>query len=132
MLASTGPGLALLCPGQSSGGTQAKTLYYSADRGRTWSPAGLAPAQGVAMSLSGTPDGPVMVATNDGIDVSTSAPGNGAVAWSTARGAGAPGGYSYVGMTSSTQGVAVPVNVGLDAVWFTYDGGAHWKRSRVR
>ena len=132
MLASTGPGLALLCAGQGSGGTQAKNLYYSADGGRTWNRAGLAPAQGTAMSFSGSPDGPVMVATNDGIDVSTSAPGNGTVSWRTAPGAGAPGGYSYVGMTTARQGVAVPVNVGLDAVWFTYDGGAHWHKSPVR
>jgi hypothetical protein len=132
MLASTGPGLALLCAAQGSGGTQAKTLYYSADRGRTWNPAGAVPAQGIAMSLSGTPSGPVMVATSDGIDVSTSAPGNGTVSWRTARGAGAPGGYSYVGMTTSAQGVAVPVKLGLDAVWFTYDGGAHWQKSPVR
>jgi hypothetical protein len=84
------------------------------------------------MSLSGTPDGRVMLATSDGIDVSTSALGNGTVGWRTARGAGAPGGYSYVGMTTSAQGVAVPANVGLDAVWFTYDGGAHWRKSPIR
>jgi photosystem II stability/assembly factor-like uncharacterized protein len=132
MLASTGPGLALLCAGQRSGGTQAKTLYYSADGGRTWNSAGPAPKRGVAMSLSGSPDGPVMVATSDGIDVSTSAPGNGTVNWRPAREAGAPGGYSYVGMTTPQQGVAVPVRLGLDAIWFTYDGGTHWQESPVR
>jgi hypothetical protein len=132
MLASTGPGLALLCAGQGSGGTQAKTLYYSADGGRTWNPAGPVPARGIAMSLSGTPDGPVLVATSDGIDVSAHPPGNGTLGWRTARGAGARGGYSYVGMTTSAQGVAVPANTGLDAVWFTYDGGAHWRESPVR
>jgi len=132
MLASTGPGLALLCADQGSGNVQVKTLYYSADGGRTWNPAGPAPARGIAMSLSGTPAGPVLVATSDGIDVSTSAPGHGTVAWRTARGARAPRGYSYVGMTTSDQGVAVPVKLGLDAVWFTYDGGAHWQESPVR
>jgi photosystem II stability/assembly factor-like uncharacterized protein len=132
MLASTGPGLALLCADQSSGDTQTKTLYYSADGGRTWNPAGPAPARGIAMSLSGTPAGPVLVATSDGIDVSTSAPGNGTVSWRTARGARAPGGYSYVGMTTSDQGVAVPVKLGVNAVWFTYDGGARWQESPVR
>jgi hypothetical protein len=132
MLAATGPGLALLCAGQGSGGTQVKNIYYSANGGRTWNRAGLAPVQGTAMSFSGTPNGLVMVATNDGIDVSTSAPGNSTLSWRTARGAGAPGGYSYVGMTTSQQGVAVPVNVGLEAVWFTYDGGAHWHKSPVR
>jgi hypothetical protein len=37
-----------------------------------------------------------------------------------------------VGMTTSEQGVAVPANDSLDAVWFTYDGGAHWAESPVR
>jgi hypothetical protein len=133
MLASTGPGLAQLCAGQASGNRQAKTLYYSADGGRSWSPAGPAPARGVAMSLSGTPGGPVLVATSSGIDVSANAPGvSGALTWRTARGATAAGGYSYVGMTTSEQGVAVPANDSLDAVWFTYDGGAHWAESPVR
>jgi hypothetical protein len=132
MLASTGPGLVLLCANQASGNQQAKTLYYSADGGRSWSPAGSAPAQGVAMSLSGTPTGPVLVATGSGIDFSTNAPGtSGALTWRTARGATAVGGYSYVGMTTSAQGVAVPANVNADAVWFTYDGGAHWVESLV-
>ena len=132
MLAATGPGLVLLCADQASGNRQAKTLYYSADGGRSWSPAGPAPARGIAMSLSGTPTGPVLVATSGGIDVSTGAPGaSGALTWRTALGATAAGGYSYVGMTTSEQGVAVPADDSLDAVWFTYDGGAHWTRSPV-
>ena len=133
MLASTGPGLVLLCAGQASGNQQAKSLYYSADGGRSWSPAGTAPARGTAMSLSGTPTGPVLVATSGGIDFSTNAPGaSGSLTWRTARGATAAGGYSFVGMTTSLQGIAVPANVNQDAVWFTYDGGAHWLESPVR
>jgi hypothetical protein len=135
MLASTGPGtgLVLLCADQASGNQQAKTLYYSADGGRSWSPEGSAPARGIAMSLSGTPTGPVLVATGSGIDFSTNAPGtSGALTWRTARGATAAGGYSFAGMTTSLQGVAVPADVTLYAVWFTYDGGAHWVESRVR
>ncbi len=135
MLASTGPGpgLVLLCAGQATGNRQAKALYYSADGGRSWSPAGSAPARGTAMSLSGTPGGPVLVATSGGIDVSASAPGGpGALTWHTGHGATAPGGYSYVGMTTSAQGVAVPADTSQDAVWFTYDGGAHWQESPVR
>jgi hypothetical protein len=131
MLASTGTGLVLLCPGQANANQQAKTLYYSADGGRSWNSAGPAPARGIATSLSGTPTGPVLVATGSGIDVSTNAPGSGPLAWRTARGATAPGGYSYVGMTTSAQGVAVPADESLDAVWFTYYGGAHWQESPV-
>jgi hypothetical protein len=26
----------------------------------------------------------------------------------------------------------VPTDVDVDAVWFTYDGGAHWQESPVR
>jgi hypothetical protein len=133
MLAATGPGLVLLCADQASGNRQAKTLHYSADGGRTWNPAGHAPARGIAMSLSGTPTGPILVATSGGIDFSTNAPGpTGTLTWRTAQGATAAGGYSYVGMTTSAQGVAVPANVTADAVWFTYDGGAHWGESPVR
>ena len=133
MLASTGPGLVLLCADQATGNQQSKTLYYSANGGRSWSPAGQAPAPGIAMSLSGTPGGPVVVATSTGIDVSANAPGaSGTLTWGTARGATAAGGYSYVGMTTSLQGVAVPANASMDAVWFTYDGGAHWVKSPVR
>jgi hypothetical protein len=133
MLASTGPGLVMLCADQANGNQQAKTLYYSGDGGGSWSPAGSAPARGVAMSLSGTPTGPVLVATSSGIDFSTNAPGaSGTLTWRTARGATAAGGYSYVGMTTSEQGVAVPADVKLDAIWFTYDGGAHWRESPVR
>jgi hypothetical protein len=135
MLASTGPGpgLVLLCAGQATGDRQAKTLYYSADGGRAWTPAGPAPDRGIAMSLSGTPTGPVLVATSTGIGVSTGAPGGpGALTWDPGHGATAPGGYSYVGMTTSAQGVAVPADQSQDAVWFTYDGGAHWRESPVR
>jgi hypothetical protein len=85
------------------------------------------------MSLSGTPGGPVLVATSAGIDVSAGAPGGpGVLSWVRAHGATAPGGYSYVGMTTSDQGVAVPADESQDAVWFTYDGGAHWVTSPVR
>ena len=133
MLASTGPGLVLLCAPQASGNRQAKNLYYSADGGRSWSQAGSAPARGIAMSLSGTPGGPVLVATSGGIDFSANAPGaSGALTWRSASGATAPGGYSYVGMTTSQQGVAIPADLNADAVWFTYDGGAHWQESPVR
>jgi hypothetical protein len=133
MLASTGPGLVLLCANQATGNQQSKNLYYSANGGHSWSPAGQAPARGVAISLSGTPGGPVLVATSRGIEVSANAPGGPtALTWDSGQGATAPGGYSYVGMTTSQQGVAVPANVSMDAVWFTYDGGAHWVKSPVR
>jgi hypothetical protein len=134
MLASAGTGLVELCAGQAQGSTQVKQLVYSADGGRTWQPAGQAPLAGTATSLSGSPNGQVLIATSAGIDVSTTAPEvqPGVLHWRTVTGASVLGGFSYVGMTSSTQGVAIPADQGLHAVWFTYDGGRHWQESPVR
>ena len=130
MLAATGTGLVELCQGQPQGGL----LRYSADGGHTWQQAGYVPASGTATSLSGTPAGQVLIATTSGIDVSANVAGqrqNG-LRWRTVQGAAVPGGFSYVGMTTSEQGVAVPADTSLDALWFTYDGGRHWQESAVR
>lgn len=130
LLASTGPdgtGLVLLCPGTRVGSVQQKVLYYSADAGATWRLAGSAPPGGIATSLAGSPSGAVVLATTRGIDLSAS-PG---APWRAAGIAALPGGFSYVGMTTSRQGVAVPADVGLHEVWFSYDGGRRWQESAI-
>jgi hypothetical protein len=136
MLATTGPGIVELCTSPGPGGTQIKNLRYSTDGGNTWQPAGTAPSAGTATSLAGTPApaGYVVVATSVGIDVSTTAPEvrPGVLRWRAVQVTPVPGGFSYVGMTSSTQGVAIPADEGLHAVWFTYDGGRQWLESLVR
>ena len=134
LLASTGRGLAELCLGPPSGRTQTKTLLYSPDGGISWWTAGAAPSAGTATSLSGTPTGPVLVATTQGIDASTQAPKarSSTLTWRATHGTALPGGFSYVGMTSSRQGVAIPADQSVHAVWFTYDGGTHWRPSQVR
>ena len=66
-----------------------------------------------------------MLATSLGIEVST----DGGATWSAAGGATLTGGFAYVGMTTSTQGVAVPADSARRAVWFTYDGGCTWRPS---
>jgi hypothetical protein len=133
MLASTGTGLVELGQAQSLGRT---FLLYSADGGRTWTTTGPAPGAGQATSLSGTPTGQVLIATGSGIDVSRTVAGAGGsngLRWrASVQGASAPGGFSYVGMTTAQQGVAVPADTSLHAVWFTYDGGRHWVESPVR
>jgi hypothetical protein len=95
--------------------------------------AGSAPGGGTATSLSGTPAGQVLVATTSGIDVSANVAGlrPSGLRWRSVLGAAAPGGYSYVGMTTASQGVAVPAETSLHAVWFTYDGGRHWQESPI-
>ncbi len=45
----------------------------------------------------------------------------------SATGSKAPqNGFSYVGMTTDTQGVAVPADMKLHEVWMTFDGGLTW------
>src|SRR5215469_10753934 len=131
-LTSSGTGLVELCSGKAKSGRQGNKLVYSPDGGH-WQLAGYAPRAGIAMSLSGTPDGHVLVATSSGIDVSANVAGqrrNG-LRWRTVNGAALPGGFIYVGMTTSEQGVAVPNDTNLHALWFTYDGGRHWQQSAV-
>jgi len=132
LLAATGTGLVELCAAPAPGQPDGNELRYSADGGRTWVAAGPAPLTGAATSLSGTPAGQVVIATTEGVAVSSNAAGAGSLRWRTVRGASAPGGFTYVGMTTSDQGVAIPADTGLHAVWFTYDGGRHWQASAVR
>ncbi len=40
-------------------------------------------------------------------------------------------GFSYVGMTSDTNGVALPANAALGEVFITRDGGRTWVPHRV-
>jgi len=133
MLAATGTGLVELCTGQSQSGSQGTKLVYSPDGGQTWQPSGSAPPAGTATSLSGTPSGQVLVATTTGIDVSANVAGRrrDGLRWRTVSGAALSGGFSYVGMTTSAQGVAIPANTRLHALLFTYDGGRHWQESVV-
>jgi hypothetical protein len=128
-----GRGLAELCLGPVSGGSQTKTLLYSPDEGISWWTAGTPPSAGTATSLSGTPGGRVLVATTQGIDASAQAPTarSSKLAWRAAQGAALAGGFSYVGMTTTAQGVAIPADQGVHAVWFSYDGGRHWRPSSL-
>lgn len=128
MLASAGSGLVLLCAGQPAGGSQQKTIYSSQDGGKTWQQAGPAPSAGTATSLAGTPSGGIVLATSLGIQVST----DGGASWTAAQGPALPAtGFSFVGMTTSEQGVAVPADPGQEAIWFTYDGGKTWQESAI-
>ena len=76
--------------------------------------------------------GQVVIATTEGIQVSSNVAGTGSLRWRTVRGASIPGGFTYVGMTTAEQGVAIAADTSLHAAWFTYDGGRHWQPSPVR
>jgi photosystem II stability/assembly factor-like uncharacterized protein len=124
------PQLLLSCNGQAGAGgrTQAKAIYISAD-GVTWQRAGTALPGGTATSLAAAGGGLVVLATSTGIDFSA----NGGVSWSPASIPLPPaGGFSYVGMTNASQGVAVPANPRLGEVFTTSDGGQAWTPAPVR
>jgi photosystem II stability/assembly factor-like uncharacterized protein len=130
MLAATGPsGLVLVCPGLAAAGSQPnKTVYTSADGGTKWQLAGRPPAVGTVTSVAGTPAGAIVLATSVGIEVST----DGGATWTAAGGARPAGGFAFVGMTTSSQGVAVPADPSQHAVWFTRDGGQTWQASPIK
>ncbi|HEY1643447.1 MAG TPA: hypothetical protein VGG35_22370 [Streptosporangiaceae bacterium] len=118
------PGGGQVTPDQA---TQAKQLWRSAD-GVTWTKVGQPPSQAAARSLAGTSSGQVVLATTAGIDYSP----DGASWHRAAVSGGAPaGGFSYVGMTSATQGVAVPADAQLGEIFVTTDGGRRWTPSRI-
>jgi photosystem II stability/assembly factor-like uncharacterized protein len=131
LLAAAGPAdLVLTCASSSAPGTeQAKQVFTSADGGIVWQNAGAAPASGLATSVAAAPDDTYVLATAQGIDVRPA----GSAAWQAAT-LGAPlpaGGFGYVGMTTDTQGIALPADPAAGTVWFTFDGGLTWAPSRV-
>jgi hypothetical protein len=124
--------LAMVCY-QAAGTT---TVYVSNDNGVTWTEqAGVAsmPATTMPASLTSLPDGTLILAAYPrsgqvaGGGIYLLAPG--AARWQAASlsdSSGAKYGFTYVGMTSATQGVALGGNPGLHAIWMTVDGGQTW------
>jgi hypothetical protein len=112
------------------------SVYRSTDNGSTWAAqAGVAalPAATVPSSLTTLPDGTLILAANpSGGGVLSGGiyllpPG--ATQWQQAKLSDPSGqkyGFTYVGMTSATQGVALGGNPDLHAIWMTTDGGQTW------
>jgi hypothetical protein len=118
--------LVLACASSSAPGTQqAKQVFTSANGGVTWQNAGAAPGLGLATSVAATPDGTYVLATSRGIDVRPA--GSGAWQAATLNGPAPARGFGYVGMTTDTQGIALPANPAVGTVWFTFDGGQTWR-----
>jgi hypothetical protein len=101
--------------------TQSPVLYTSADGGSTWTKVATAPSFGTATALTASPAEPSILATTDGIEADSASTGQWQQVTSLA------GGFSYVGMTSQTQGVAIPADTSLHQIWMTYDGGQTWQ-----
>ncbi len=128
--------LILACASGSSGGNpavskQQKLIYLSPKGGAIWLQlVAKAPGAGVAFSLAASPLEAVVLGTDRGIDLLPA----GSTAWQAAAlgggdGAAPAGGFGYVGMTTSDQGIALPANPSAGTVWFTFDGGRSWQPS---
>jgi len=118
--------LATFCAGPTP--TAAPKVYTSSDSGATWALAGdwsQVSGQYYPTSIAAASSGTLLLTTIRGIYLLP----QGATHWeaSTATGAQAPqGGFSYVGMTTSEQGVALPFDTSRHEIWMTFDGGRTW------
>jgi hypothetical protein len=121
--------LALSCSHENEPVGVDTVLWLSSDSGQTWTrqaqlgPDGVA-AIGVPASMSAVGNQSVILATSTGIYTAALSGGS---AWqpATISGSVPASGFSYVGMTTFTQGVAIGDPAGPQ-IWMTSDGGATW------
>ncbi|HSZ42650.1 MAG TPA: hypothetical protein VK817_22035 [Trebonia sp.] len=110
--AATAAGAGATSGGLSAGGTSGNSAPSTAGASASVSPSSSATSGGT--STGGTSTG------------GTSNSGSGATD------SGLPsGGFSYIGMTSDSQGVAIPADTSLDEIWLTTDGGLTWSPSAI-
>lgn len=135
LLAANANLLVLVCTSATSPArdTQAKLIVESSDGGARWTPVGDGPATGIVTSLAiQAQDKLLVLATDAGLYRS----GDGGRTWRQAEpspggaAAGKPG-FSYVGMTSLDNGVALPADARLHEVFITTDGGRTWQSHMV-
>jgi photosystem II stability/assembly factor-like uncharacterized protein len=117
--------------------TDTTSVYLSQDGGSTWTQqtgvVSLPAATTRAQSLTALPDGTLILAaiatgTASGGGIYLLSPG--ATQWQPAQLSDPSGlnrGFTYVGMTSATQGVALGGDSDLHAIWMTTDGGKTWQ-----
>jgi hypothetical protein len=108
--------LVIACPSQNE-------VYESTNSGTNWHVAASYTTSATVTSIAISPAGALVLATTDGIDVYNGTGWQQATFSSTAP----DGGFSYVGMTTDDQGVALPADTSLHEIWMTSDGGATWR-----
>jgi hypothetical protein len=114
----------------SGADVQKELIFSSLNGGGSWIGMAVAPTAGTATSIAASPSVSVVLATDQGIDLLPA----GAISWQQASLAAAvpAGGFSYIGMTTDQQGVALPASPASGTVWFTFDGGKSWRPSPVK
>ena len=125
---ATGTQLLLSCQSQAAA---AQVTLYTSTSGARWHRAGSLTVPGTPTSLASAASGQAVLSTTAGIEYSA----NGGRTWQTAKvtraGSGPAGGFSYVGMTTAAQGVAVPADSTLGEIYVTADGGSTWYPSPI-
>jgi hypothetical protein len=134
-LASGATRLALVCSAPAGAHGYATVAYLSDDGGTHWirqsgvGTAGTA-SIGQPQSLAATSDGTLTLATTSGIYRLPL--GGGQWQQASLTGSQAPAnGFSYVGMTSNTQGVAL-ASPAQTQIWMTFDGGLTWEARPIK
>ena len=118
-------GLALVCGGQPSAGSQAKTAFESTDGGRHWNHRSDLPVGGYVGSLAAADQNTWALGELRGGIAMTH---DGGTSWTEATVANAVGveGWGYIGFTDPTHGVAVPWTLNGSALAFSRDSGRGW------
>jgi hypothetical protein len=127
--------LAMVCLQVASGQT---SVYLSTDNGSTWAKqtdVKSTPTTSVPQSLTALPDGTLILAAipgGGGLSGGIYLLSPGATQWRAAALSDqakwqTPVGFTYVGMTSATQGVALSSDSSQHGIWMTTDGGKTWQ-----
>jgi len=125
---AAGQTLVLSCVSQLLSGSHQVSVYTSA-AGAVWTQTGTLTTASAPHALAATNSGLAILATSSGIQYSTDSGKN----WRAATFAGnrPPGGFGYVGLTTATDGIAVPTDAALGEIWVTTTGGKTWLPSVI-
>ncbi|HEX6449291.1 MAG TPA: hypothetical protein VF060_07515 [Trebonia sp.] len=110
--------------------TQNRLIYVSSNAGKSWQQMWTAPTAATATSIAASPAYSVVLATDQGIYLLPSQ--NASWQSATLSGTAPATGFSYVGMTNDTHGMALPADPASGTVWFTTDSGQAWSPARVQ
>jgi hypothetical protein len=129
---ASGPKLMLACDTPAANGRFIAAIYTSPN-GTTWQQVASVRVKGTPTSLTAASasaaTGVAALATTAGIKYSA----NGGSSWqaATITGGAPAGGFSYVGMTTPKDGVAIPANPSPAGIYVTIDGGQTWQPSPI-